>query len=392
MKRILFFASLAVLACNAPRGTGFTLTGALKGVPSGGAKLVVYIDSDRTTKVIDSAAFTGGTFTLKGNVPTATMMTVVIEPGNWSFPVVVENAGIRVDADTTGSRYYDYTAYHGDKGAQIQHYTVTGSAAHTDWQSYENDPGLKQYDPVVDSFYKASEAVKTKTEEYALRDKADSVEKLKMAAQKQWIDRYIAAHPSSGLGLYLFHNYYEFNIGMPSGELASALGMFSDSLHDNIQYQELTQKLAMRQALDSGHVAPDFTLMRRDSSKFTLSSTRGHYQMIDFWASWCFPCRQAIPHWKEVYKKYHDKGFDIVSVSDDNVWPNWFKALDAEKMPWEQVCDEFPKKNMPARVADLYLSAYIPMYVLLDKDGRIILYNPSEAQMDAKLAEIFKGS
>lgn len=391
MKNYVYVLALVAVACNSPRETGFLLKGTLEGVSSGGARLVQYIDSDRTTKVVDSTAFTGGVFMLKGNVPAATMMRVVIEPGNWSFPVVVENADIHVDADTAGSEYYDYTAYHGDKGATVQHYTVTGSAAHTDWQSYEHDPGLKKLDPVIDSLYKASEAAKTKTEEYALRDQADSVEKLKMAAQKQWIDRYIAAHPSSGLGLYLFHEYYEFHIGMPSKELASDLAMFSDSLHGNIQYQALTQKLAVRRALDSGQVAPDFTLMRRDRSKFILSSTRGHYQMIDFWASWCFPCRQAIPHWKEVYKKYHDKGFDIVSVSDDNEWPKWLKAMDEEKMPWEQVCDEFPRKNMPARVADLYLSAYIPMYVLLDKEGRIVLYNPTEAQMDARLAEIFKG-
>ncbi|WP_133996806.1 hypothetical protein [Dinghuibacter silviterrae] len=63
--------------------------------------------------------------------------------------------------------------------------------------------------------------------------------------------------------------------------------------------------------------------------------------------------------------------------------------MDQEKMPWTQVCDEFPKPMMPARVGQLYLSAYIPMYVLLDPEGRIVLYNPTEAQLDAKLAEIF---
>ena len=111
--------------------------------------------------------------------------------------------------------------------------------------------------------------------------------------------------------------------------------------------------------------------------------------MIDFWASWCHPCRQAIPHWKEVYSKYRDKGFEIVSVSDDSQWKAWFKAMDQEKMPWTQVCDEFPLKNMPARVGSLYLTHFIPFYVLLDKDGRILVYSGDEKKIDEKLAEIF---
>jgi thiol-disulfide isomerase/thioredoxin len=79
--------------------------------------------------------------------------------------------------------------------------------------------------------------------------------------------------------------------------------------------------------------APDFTLLKRDSSRFTLSSTRGRYIMIDFWASWCNPCRRAIPHRKKVNEKYHDKGFDMVSVSIDALWSDWFKALDKEQIP-----------------------------------------------------------
>jgi thiol-disulfide isomerase/thioredoxin len=390
MKRFLYAVVLCAAACHQKPNDGFTLTGTLKGVPAGGAKLVVTIDSDRSSKIIDSTAFTGGTFTLKGNAPVATLMSLVVEPGNWSFRVFVENGSITIDADTTGAKYYDYTAYHGGKGAEVENVKVTGSVSHADWLSYQNDPALKQYDAVIDSLYKVSEATRDKDAEYAARDKADSVYALKWAKQKDWITRYIDAHPGSGLGLTLFNEYYEFHIGMPSKDFAAVLDKFNDSVRTTTLYGYLSAKLAMRRALDSGQVAPDFTLMRRDSSKFTLSSTRGHYQMIDFWASWCYPCRKAIPHWKEVYQRYHAKGFDIVSVSDDSNWKAWFKAMDQEQMPWPQVCDEFPKPMMPARVGQLYLSAYIPMYVLLDPEGRIVLYNPTEEQMDAKLAEIFR--
>ncbi|MBO9634314.1 MAG: AhpC/TSA family protein, partial [Chitinophagaceae bacterium] len=95
-----------------------------------------------------------------------------------------------------------------------------------------------------------------------------------------------------------------------------------------------------------------------------------------------------IPHWKEVYKKYHDKGFEIVGVTDDSRWKDWFKALEVEKMPWIQVADEFPEKFMPSRVGRLYMAPYLPCYVLLDKEGKILLHNASKEQIDEKLKEL----
>lgn len=90
-----------------------------------------------------------------------------------------------------------------------------------------------------------------------------------------------------------------------------------------------------------------------------------------------------------MYAKYHDKGFDIVSVSDDSKWKDWFKAMDQEKIPWMQVCDEFPTENMPARVGSLYITWYIPFYVLMGKDGKILVSSGDEKLIDEKLKEIF---
>ena len=380
---------LIVAACHRPSPDGFVLTGTLKGFSAGGAKLAVANDSDRTEKVVDSVAFTDGKFILKGKAPISRMMTLTIEPGAWSLPVFVENGSISVQADTVGSSYYDWTAYHGSKGAVIKHYQVSGSVSHADWLAYQDDPGLKRYDTTIDRFASGIESAKNKDDEYAARDNVDSVYKLKYRLQKDWISQYITKHPASGVGLYLFHDYYLFNGTIPPQDMEAVLTKFSDSVHAEPTYLYLRNMLDRRKALEPGNPAPDFTLLRKDSTTFTLSSTRGHYQMIDFWASWCYPCRKAIPHWKEVYDRYHAKGFDIVSVTDDNNWKLWFTAMDKEKMPWTQVADEFPYPMRPARVGELYMSQYIPFYVLLDPQGKIVLYNPTEAEMDKKLAEIF---
>ena len=174
-----------------------------------------------------------------------------------------------------------------------------------------------------------------------------------------------------------------------SPELEATIRKFTGDAARSPYYTYLTDNLAKRKAVSPGQVAPDFTLLKRDSTAFKLSTTRGKYVMLDFWASWCHPCRQAIPHWKKVYAQYHPKGLDIVSISDDSRWKDWMKAMDVEKMPWQQVCDEFPEKNMPAKVGSLYMTTFIPFYVLLDKEGRILVYSGNEADIDAKLKEVF---
>ena len=82
-------------------------------------------------------------------------------------------------------------------------------------------------------------------------------------------------------------------------------------------------------------------------------------------------------------------GGTAVSVSDDSQKAAWYKALDQEKMPWTQVDDEFPVKNMPARIGTLYMTAYIPFYVLLDQQGKILLYTDKESEIDERLRQIF---
>lgn len=368
--------------------TGFSLRGQLTGISSGGVKLVWFNQDDRISRVLDSLPFTNGSFALRGRLDYPEMMSVMIEPGGWSFPLFLENSSISITADTAGSEHFDYSRYGDGVGAIIKKVAITGSQSQDDWLRYQNDPGQKQFEPVFTALDKEYKAQKDIDGQYRVRDRMDSVRQLLMAWQQGWISRYIGAHPSATAGAYMLTDLYQFYHNMPLTDMEALTDKFTGEATSSVYYKNLRRIVDNRKALLPGALAPDFTLLKRDSSAFTLSSTRGKYMMIDFWASWCHPCRQAIPHWKEIYNKYHAKGFDIVSVSDDNRWKDWFKAMDQEKMPWTQVDDEFPVKNMPARVGTLYMTAYIPFYLLLDKEGRILLYTDKEAEIDAKLKEL----
>jgi len=388
---VAFIAMLAFVNCKLAAQKQYVINGTIKGVPSGTVKLVYQNEDDRTSKTIDSGIIANGKFELKGDIGVSKMMTVTLEPGNWSFNVFVENAPITVTADTTGSTHYDYTAYGMGKGAVVKNFTETGSKNYDDWMKYQNDPGQKQYEPVFAALEKKFKAAgKDIDAEYRVRDQMDSVQKLLQVWQKKKIDEYVAKEPSSVAGIYMFNQLYMFVKGtMTYGSLDSMLNKYTGEAKASTYYASLVKSRTMLKAVQPGALAPDFTLLKRDSTKFTLSSTRGKYLMIDFWASWCHPCRQAIPHWKTVYQKYHDKGFEILSVSDDNRWKDWIKAMDEEKMPWAQVDDEFPVKHMPAKVGSLYMTTFIPFYVLLDKEGKILVYSGDEAKIDAKLKQIY---
>ena len=148
--------------------------------------------------------------------------------------------------------------------------------------------------------------------------------------------------------------------------------------------KKATDKL---RAVTVGYIAPDFTLP--DSSgtkKYTLSKLRGKYLLVDFWASWCGPCKGEIPYMKEAYKNFHDKGFEIMSVSLDDKRENWLNALRQFQMPWIQVSD---CKGFRSTVNDLYPIPSIPKTILLDKEGKIIATDLRGTALDKKLEELF---
>ena len=125
-----------------------------------------------------------------------------------------------------------------------------------------------------------------------------------------------------------------------------------------------------------------------EGNPVTLSSLYGKgYLLVDFWASWCGPCRGENPNVVAAYNKYHAKGFEILGVSYDDNKDKWLKAIEEDKLPWIHVSDLKGWGNMTAK---LYSISGIPANVLLDKEGKIIAKNLRGAALEEKLAELLK--
>lgn len=134
-----------------------------------------------------------------------------------------------------------------------------------------------------------------------------------------------------------------------------------------------------------GVAAPDFTLNNPEGQAIALSSLRGKYVLIDFWASWCGPCRRENPNVVRVYQKYKSKGFEILGVSLDQDRQAWLDAIAKDGLAWKHVSD---LAQWQSAVVPLYNIQGIPLTVLLDKDGKIVAKNLRGQALEDKLAEL----
>lgn len=174
----------------------------------------------------------------------------------------------------------------------------------------------------------------------------------------------------------------------------SSLGILypeSDAVQDlHRQVDELKQKKVVESMsaarLGVGSVAPEIALPSPDGDTILLSSLRGHYVLLDFWASWCPPCRRENPNLVKVYKKYHDEGFEIYQVSLDKTRDAWLMGIEDDDLQWIHVSD---LKFWNSIVVPVYNIQGIPMSYLLDKQGRIIAQNLRGDLLEQELKQIF---
>jgi len=139
--------------------------------------------------------------------------------------------------------------------------------------------------------------------------------------------------------------------------------------------------------LGIGSTAPDFSLPNLDGQKIKLSSFKGKIILLDFWASWCEPCREENPHLMEMYKKFNSKNFDIISVSLDYEKKAWADAITSDSLIWTNISD---LKGFNSKVVSGYNIKAIPATYLLDKEGKIIAIDLRGQQLEDKLEEILK--
>lgn len=169
-----------------------------------------------------------------------------------------------------------------------------------------------------------------------------------------------------------------------SEEQKTEYEQFSDAAKESFYGLLLKEKLWPSSI--EGKQMPDFTFTNRaDGKQLSLKSTlvANRYVLLDFWASWCKPCRKEIPNLQELYVQFHSQGFEIISISADDDESAWLRALDEEKLPW--LNDRDGNQN----IGLLYKVNYYPTIYLLNSEGKVVAKDIRGEELSAKLQELF---
>ncbi|HEY4327386.1 MAG TPA: AhpC/TSA family protein [Mucilaginibacter sp.] len=328
---------------------------------------------------IDSAEITNGSFVFKGSIIYPTSAFLVIDHKGVGF----------THLDNTA----DALSFFIDKGVitlsaadSASKAKITGSLVNDD-----NKKLLAQLAPIFKEAQevKAKEAAATPAQQNTaeFQNAMQAKHKELATAQKAVLKVFIASNPDSYISLLALSS-----VGGPSpdpAELESLYNSLSQRLRDTETAKNLKTAIDALKVNGVGTMAADFTQNDVNGAPVKLSSFRGKYVLLDFWASWCGPCRQENPNVVKAYKKYKDKNFTIVGVSLDRVESkaNWLAAIKSDGLAWTQVSD---LKFWSNEVAVLYHIQSIPANFLIDPNGKIIAKDLRGNDLENKLDDVLK--
>ena len=343
----VFVAILALQACNQSADT-YRIHVELDGAEGKWVKLLA--QEQRKYITIDSVLMESGQeAVMTGSMEGVRTMYLDLEGEKGSVRLMMENAEY-----TVSNTIQDPAIESTSKAQQdLNEYTAM--------QKSVSDKMAAMRGKLQEAFSGDDEELKEKlrNEYYALYDE-----------QNRQDSAYIADNPSSfATVLALRQTFYNLD----AGELEAALGVLDPSLHQLEEYQYMYGKMERMKAVAVGQPYADFGLETPQGEVLKVSDVHdGNVLLIDFWASWCGPCRRANPEVVEIYKDYNEQGFEILGVSLDRNEESWLKAIEDDQLTWHHISD---LKYWQSAGAELYGVPAIPHTVLVDRNGIISAKN-----------------
>jgi peroxiredoxin len=351
IKTNLLLLLLALSANAAYAGLPFTINGSLRKADKQTWAHIHYQQGSK--RIHDSAQITDGRFTLTGNIDEPVKSVISITTPSVGTKPVFVGTYLYLEAGTI-------TITNADTSRQLR---VGGT------------PLNEEYSQLEQALSKAS----------GRRADSASNSYAAIAQRRQDIYReFVAKHPASVISLDLVLN----DIG-GQADVTEKEALFinlSPALKNSTAGVAFTQRAEQVKLLLPGKPAPDFTEKDTAGIAVSLKDFRGKYVLIDFWASWCSPCRAENPHVLNAYNKYKDRNFTILGVSLDKSRADWIKAIREDNLPWQQISSLDPQN---AEGAKKYAVRFIPQNYLINPEGKIIASNLRGEGLE-KLDELLK--
>lgn len=366
-------------ACTEKSQNAFTLTGKINGLDGENIYLLYYPDySDYTTNInqrIDTTVIVDGRFEFRGELKSPMTLGALIVGDMYG-----QNQNCQLFIEPTAMT----AVIDGDKLVEAK---ITGSVSHAQWDS------LMQLKSRLTSqtlqIYERASCETDVEKRSAIKAEAEPLQqKISNLARD-----FIRTHRGSLVSPYLLIS----EMGkMSYKDIKEAYDSFTDHVLKYGNVKDIENELKTLARIQPGQSAPEISAIDVNGCNVTLSSLKGKYVILDFWASWCVPCRQSFPHIKQLYDKYHNKGLEVFCVADnDDSEDKWREAIekDGVKMFIHVLRGirrdaQTQKLDRSNDISNAYAVHYLPTKYLIDKDGKIV-GKFGDVNLDAKLKEIF---
>ncbi|MGK2863214.1 MAG: redoxin domain-containing protein [Chitinophagaceae bacterium] len=336
---------------------GLTVTGNVIGLKEG--TRISITDVNRPGDTIAKARSGKGVFVLKGSLKEPTMVNINLGDKK-DFLTFLDNSSVKIAGNI-------------DQSGQLK---ITGSKLHYDFQDFK-----KSFDPLFERLTKINQQLQMGLRSDSLMGAMNNV---KEDIQKQ-IDQFIKKHSGSAVSAFVLAATIQLNDDILLTE--QRMNNLKSSALENMYGNYLKEMVAETKFTAIGSMAMDFTQADTSGVPVSLSSFRGKYVLLDFWASWCGPCRQENPNVVANFKKFNNKNFTVLGVSLDRQGQRdkWLQAIYKDELTWTHVSDLQFWNNS---VAQQYKVQGIPQNFLIGPDGKIVAKNLRGQALEEKLCEV----
>ncbi|HEY8398614.1 MAG TPA: TlpA disulfide reductase family protein [Flavihumibacter sp.] len=350
----LFF--LFAQALQAQQGN-FTIKGSLNGLPD--QSIVAISDPDRPTDTLAKSVVKGGSFTLKGSLPDVKLYHISFLPVGLRSILFLQSGNMELE---------------GDINATPMKLQLKGSAPHDDFLVFQ-----QKFEPLFKQYGQISEAANR----YGVNDSLMTIYNQLVVVFKNTATSFAAKYKNSQIAPFMWATLLQL-VEDPD-LIENSFNSLAPAVKTGFYGRFLEARIAEAKIGRVGTQALDFTQNDPSGKPITLSMFRGKYVLVDFWASWCGPCRVENPNVVRAHDRFKSKNFTVLGVSLDNNRDKWLKAIADDRLDWTHVSD---LKHWQNAVAVQYRVQSIPQNLLIDPNGIIIARNLRGEELQMKLCEL----